>query len=55
VAMAHKQKAAFPNAQVHIIKECGHWPFFEKPEETKALLLGFYEALFAMALESVDR
>jgi len=55
VAMAHKQKAAFPNAHVHIIKECGHWPFFEKSEETKALLLGFYEELFVLALKSVDR
>ena len=53
LTMANKQRAAFPNAQVHVIKECGHWPFFEEPQQTRELLLNFYENLFSQKLAGV--
>ncbi len=54
VTMAHHQQVAFPSAQVHVIKECGHWPFFEKSEVTKETLLKFYEDLFSHKLNELS-
>ncbi len=42
VSLAKKQLDAFPNASVHILTECGHWPLFEQQDAVNALLVAFY-------------
>jgi len=54
VTMANQQQAAFPSVQIHVIKECGHWPFFEKPQTTKELLFKFYEDLLSHKLNKLS-
>ncbi len=54
VSMANQQQQAFPKARVHVLKGCGHWPFFEQSQQTRALLLNFYEDLFSQDLEKVN-
>lgn len=34
--------ADLPNARLELIKECGHLPHVEKPEEFASILKGFY-------------
>ena len=34
-------RAAMPNAEFHVIKDCGHIPHYEKPEEFNPILLEF--------------
>lgn len=50
--LAQQQSKAFPSAQIHTLKECGHWPYFEKPQEVNTLLMGFYESVFSNKKES---
>lgn len=41
---ARRQLDYFPNADIHILKGCGHWPFVDKTEQVNALLDEFYRA-----------
>jgi pimeloyl-ACP methyl ester carboxylesterase len=41
--LAQQQSKAFPSAKIHILKNCGHWPYFEKPQEVNNLLTNFYK------------
>jgi pimeloyl-ACP methyl ester carboxylesterase len=34
-------RAALPNAEFHVIENCGHIPHYEKPEEVNPILLDF--------------
>jgi pimeloyl-ACP methyl ester carboxylesterase len=34
-------RAAIPNAQFHVIEDCGHIPHYEKPDEVNPILLEF--------------
>ncbi len=38
---SHNLRAALPNAQFHVIENCGHIPHYEKPEEVNPILLEF--------------
>jgi menaquinone-9 beta-reductase len=41
VAMAHRQREAFPNAEIAILDESGHWPFADDPEAVGRLVEPF--------------
>ena len=34
-------RPALPNAEFHVIENCGHIPHYEKPEEVNPILLDF--------------
>ena len=34
-------RATMPNAEFHVIENCGHIPHYEKPEEVNPILLEF--------------
>lgn len=36
-------RAAIPQAEFHVVENCGHIPHYEKPEEFNPILLGFLE------------
>jgi pimeloyl-ACP methyl ester carboxylesterase len=38
---SHDLLAAMPNAEFHVIEDCGHIPHYEKPEEFNSILLEF--------------
>ncbi|MCG6534134.1 MAG: alpha/beta fold hydrolase, partial [Syntrophales bacterium LBB04] len=38
---AYSAKRKMPNAQLHIMKECGHIPNLERPEEFNNLVINF--------------
>jgi pimeloyl-ACP methyl ester carboxylesterase len=44
VKYAECQKDFFPRAEVHVLKELGHWPFVDDPEAVKKPLLAFLRA-----------
>lgn len=50
--LAEKQLIAFPRAQLHLIDDCGHWPYLEKPAHTLALITQFFESLQAAKIQS---
>jgi pimeloyl-ACP methyl ester carboxylesterase len=41
VALAERQREAFPSARVEILDSSGHWPFMDDPERTERLVLEF--------------
>ena len=41
VALAERQREAFPGARVEILDSSGHWPFADDPERTERLVLEF--------------
>jgi pimeloyl-ACP methyl ester carboxylesterase len=41
VALAGRQREAFPHARVEILDSSGHWPFIDDPERTERLVLEF--------------
>jgi pimeloyl-ACP methyl ester carboxylesterase len=41
VALADRQREAFPSATVHVLEGSGHWPFADDPETTERLVLAF--------------
>jgi pimeloyl-ACP methyl ester carboxylesterase len=41
VEFADRSKEAFPDAEVHLIRNAGHWPFIDRPEEVARILLPF--------------
>ena len=38
---AYKQRAAFPDAQVHVFPDSGHWSFVDNAAKTRALVVPF--------------
>lgn len=38
---SHDLRAAMPNAEFHVIEDCGHIPHYEKPDEFNPILLEF--------------
>lgn len=38
---AEKQRQAFPDAQVHVFQDSGHWPFVDNAERTRGLFVDF--------------
>jgi pimeloyl-ACP methyl ester carboxylesterase len=38
---SHDLRAAIPNAEFHVIEDCGHIPHYEKPDEFNPILLDF--------------
>jgi pimeloyl-ACP methyl ester carboxylesterase len=43
-AYAEAQKRYFPQADVHVLPGCGHWPFVDDPEAVWGLAIPFLEA-----------
>jgi pimeloyl-ACP methyl ester carboxylesterase len=41
VALAERQRHAFPSAAVHVLEESGHWPLADDPHRTERLVLAF--------------
>ena len=41
VAMAHRQREAFPSAEIAILDDSGHWPFADDPEAVGRLVEPF--------------
>jgi pimeloyl-ACP methyl ester carboxylesterase len=41
VALAGRQREAFPSARVEVLDGSGHWPFADDPERTERLVLEF--------------
>ena len=41
VAMAHRQREAFPSAEISILDDSGHWPFADDPEAVGRLVEPF--------------
>jgi pimeloyl-ACP methyl ester carboxylesterase len=41
VALAGRQREAFPGARVEVLDSSGHWPFIDDPETTERLVLEF--------------
>jgi pimeloyl-ACP methyl ester carboxylesterase len=41
MALAERQREAFPSARVEILDSSGHWPFMDDPERTERLVLEF--------------
>ena len=41
VALAERQREAFPSAAVHVLEGSGHWPFVDDPGPTERLVLAF--------------
>lgn len=40
-SFAHRQRDAFPSADVHVLPASGHWPYADAPETVERLLLEF--------------
>jgi hypothetical protein len=39
VALAARQREAFPSAPIEVLDGSGHWPFIDDPERTERLVL----------------
>jgi len=37
-ALAERQREAFPDAEVHVLEDSGHWPFVDRAERVEELL-----------------
>jgi pimeloyl-ACP methyl ester carboxylesterase len=51
VVYAERQRETFRNAEVHILKGLGHWPFIDDPEAVRALFLPFLQRALASGLQ----
>jgi len=47
VRFAERQRETFRNAEVHILKGLGHWPFIDDPEAVRAHFLPFLQRALA--------
>ena len=41
VSHAYHAANALPNSKVHVMAQCGHWPYLERPEEFNQVVLQF--------------
>lgn len=46
-ALAARQREAFPGAEVHVLEQCGHWPFVDQADRVEELLVAFLARQFA--------
>lgn len=44
---AHRQRQFFPNAEITILRGCGHWPFVDETEQVIGLMDDFLRRQFA--------
>jgi pimeloyl-ACP methyl ester carboxylesterase len=49
VALAERQREAFPSARVEVLDGSGHWPFMDDPERTERLVLEFLSTVVGAA------
>ena len=40
-SFAHRQREAFPSADVHVLPASGHWPYVDAPETVERLFAEF--------------
>ena len=52
---AYDQRQAFPDAQVHIFEDSGHWPFVDNPGRTRALFVPFLRPALAAGTPRMAR
>jgi pimeloyl-ACP methyl ester carboxylesterase len=38
---AERQRDFFPNAQIHLLRASGHWPYVDDPERVAAIAVPF--------------
>lgn len=43
VGLAERQREAFPDAEVHVLDDSGHWPFADNPDAVSALVQPFLQ------------
>jgi pimeloyl-ACP methyl ester carboxylesterase len=53
-ALAERQREAFPGAEVHLLDECGHWPFVDRGERVEGLLVEFLARSFTVEAEPAE-
>lgn len=53
-ALAERQREAFPGAEVHLLDECGHWPFVDRDERVEELLVEFLARSFTVEAEPAE-
>jgi pimeloyl-ACP methyl ester carboxylesterase len=51
VVFAERQRETFRNAEVHVLKGLGHWPFIDDPEAVRAQLLPFLQRALASSVQ----
>jgi len=49
VEIGHRQKHAFPDAEVHVLDGSGHWPMLDDPEGVAERVVPFLRSRFAAA------
>jgi pimeloyl-ACP methyl ester carboxylesterase len=54
-ALAERQLQAFPSADVHILRESGHWPFVDRSERVEELLVEHLQHVIAPAGSTLRR
>ncbi len=47
VEQAWRQRESFPNAEVVVLDDSGHWPYLDDPEGTAGVVLPFLERRLA--------
>jgi pimeloyl-ACP methyl ester carboxylesterase len=45
---AQDQREAFPDAQIHVLEDSGHWPFVDNAERTRELFVSFLRPTLAV-------
>lgn len=50
-ALAERQREVFPSAEVHVLEECGHWPFVDRGDRVEELLVEFLARKVEGAIE----
>ena len=45
VALAQRQREAFPQARVEVLSDSGHWPFADNPEAVGRLVEPFLRSV----------
>ena len=44
---AQDQRQAFPDAEIHMFEDSGHWPFIDNPDRTRDLFVAFLQPRLA--------
>jgi len=42
-------KKTFEDVEIHVLEECGHAPFYDRPTETNKAILGFVQRVTSKA------
>lgn len=54
-ALAARQRDAFPEAEVHVLPNSGHFPFVDQADQVEQLLLAFLEPRLRVTLAAAER